>query len=193
MSAPWNGKYPSRNPSTATCFSATFSRKAAALFRASVAREPTPLKTIHRTMRSRTSVARRIIVPPQPISMSSAWAPRQSSFNGRCRSGGRTTRSMPAARLNNRYFRNRHDELGVPVADVGELSHNLVLQIPRQEQHVVGPGLGNLFRREDRNVRAGQIFPLLIGVTINRIVQEIGSDTTIVEQRVAFAGRAVPG
>jgi len=26
-SAPWKGKYPSRNPSTSICFSATFSRK----------------------------------------------------------------------------------------------------------------------------------------------------------------------
>ena len=42
---------------------------------------PAPLKTTHRTTRSGNSATRRRMVPPQPISMSSACAPKQSSLS----------------------------------------------------------------------------------------------------------------
>jgi hypothetical protein len=74
-----------------------------------------------------------------------------------------------AAPLNDRDFRDRHDELGAPAADIGELGHDLVFEVPRQDQHVVGLGLGNLFERENRNVGTRQIFALLVRIAVNRI------------------------
>ena len=46
-------------------------------------------------------------------------------------------------------------------------------------------------RRADRDVRAGQEVALLVRVAVDRVVEEVGADAAVVEQRVALGRRAV--
>src|SRR5208282_3038468 len=95
--------------------------------------------------------------------------------------------------LNDRDFGDWHDEPGAPAADIGELARDLVFKVPRQDQHVIGLGFGNLFRRKNRNVSSREIFALLVGISVNRVVEKIGAYAAIVEQGIALARRAVAG
>src|SRR5262245_23710661 len=88
-------------------------------------------------------------------------------------------------------FRNGHDELPSPGADDALLAHDLLFQIPRQDENEVGPGLGYALRRQDRDPCAGREAALLVWIAIHRVVEEIGADAAVVEQRVALAGSAI--
>ena len=48
-----------------------------------------------------------------------------------------------------------------------------VLQVPRQDQHVVGPRLANALGRKDRDVGARQELPVLVGVAVDGVVEEV--------------------
>src|SRR5271156_4080867 len=63
----------------------------------------------------------------------------------------------------------REDELPAPGTDVVELLADLIPQVPRQDEDVIGPGFGQAFRRVDRNVRAGQELPLLDRAAVDRV------------------------
>ena len=69
------GKKPSSKFSTSTTGSATPWSSDSALLRASAARSPSPLSTTQQTSDRRSRSIRPRMVPPQPISMSSACAP----------------------------------------------------------------------------------------------------------------------
>src|SRR6516165_7474969 len=47
-------------------------------------------------------------------------------------------------------FRDREDQPSPPRPDVAELATYFLPQVPRQDENVVGPGLGETFRRIDR-------------------------------------------
>src|SRR6516164_4476377 len=97
------------------------------------------------------------------------------------------------APLNDRNFWDWYYEPGTPAADIGELAHDLVFEVPRQDQHVIGLGFKNLLWRKNRNVGAWQIPAMFVRVAINGIVQKIEADTAIVEQRIALTWRPVAG
>ena len=82
-------------------------------------------------------------------------------------------------------------KLAAPLADVAHLLDDLVLQVPGQDQDVVGPGLVDRLDRLDRDVHARREAAVLVGVAVDREVEEVGADAAVVEQRVALAGRAV--
>src|SRR6266513_6186604 len=84
-------------------------------------------------------------------------------------------------------FGDRHNELTAPLTHTRQLLHDLRLQIPREDQHEIGAGLPQLFRRKDRNVGAGKKFSMLVGAAINGKIQKVGSDPAIVEERVPFS------
>src|SRR2546425_11534509 len=86
---------------------------------------------------------------------------------------------------------NRDDELTAPLADARHLSHDLVLKIPRQDQHVVGPRLAYLLRRTDGDMGPRQKLALLVGVTVHGVSQEIRPDAAVVQQSVALAWSSV--
>src|SRR5690242_17036367 len=75
--APLYGKKPFLNSSMRTVFRRIPPRNFEALSWASRARMTSELKTTQYTFTSGHSLAKRSIVPPQPISISSQWAPRQ--------------------------------------------------------------------------------------------------------------------
>src|SRR5262245_30643608 len=86
---------------------------------------------------------------------------------------------------------NRHLELAAPLAHMGHLLHDFVLDVPRKDQQVVRPGLGDLLGRVDRNVGAWREPSVLVRVAVNGVVEKVRSDAAVVQQRVAFAWRAV--
>ena len=74
---------------------------------------------------------------------------------------------------------------------MAHLAHDFGLQVPRQDEQIVGPCLIDGLDRMDGNVHAGREAAVLIRIAIDREVEEILADAAIVEQRVALPGRAV--
>ena len=74
---------------------------------------------------------------------------------------------------------------------MAHLLHDLVLEVPRKDQNVVGLGLVDRLHRIDRDVHAGRVAAVLVRIAVDGEVQEIGADSRVVEQGVAFAGGAI--
>ena len=51
----------------------------------------------------------------------------------------------------------------------------------------------SLSRMEDRDMRARQEFALLVGAAVDCIVEEIGPDATVIQQRIPLSGGSVTG
>src|SRR5690606_3676067 len=79
------------------------------------------------------------------------------------------------------------DELSPPLPHEGFLLDDLRLEVPRQDQHVVGPRLADALGRADRDACPGQEVALLLRVPVDGVVDEIAADPAVVEQGVALA------
>src|SRR4029450_7592347 len=86
---------------------------------------------------------------------------------------------------------NGHHQPAPPFADVGELRHDLVLQVPRQNENIVRTGLTNPFRWKDRNMRPREKLEVLVRVAIDGVVDEVCTNAAVVEQRVALSWRPI--
>src|SRR5260221_14540399 len=102
-------------------------------------------------------------------------------------------RRSAGARISRDYLgaRNRHHEAAAPFADMAHLRDHLVLDVPRQDQHVVGPGIADMLGGENRDVRSGQELALLVRAAVDRVLQLARAQPAVVEQRIAFGWRAV--
>src|SRR6266566_8544124 len=89
--------------------------------------------------------------------------------------------------------RNRHDELSTPLADMRHLSHDLVFEIPRQDQDVVVPGLVDPIGSKNRNVRPGCELSVFVRIAVDGVLEKIGANAAIVQERIALARCAIPG
>src|SRR5882762_10253624 len=74
-----------------------------------------------------------------------------------------------------------HHEPGVQARSSAHCRKNLVLQVPRQYQYVVGMGFDQLVRMENRDVGAGRVFALFVWIAVDREVDEIRADAAIIE------------
>ena len=90
-------------------------------------------------------------------------------------------------------LRDRNNEFAAPFANESILLDDFVLQIPGQNEQKVGLRLANPFRRENRNVRSRQEPPVLIWIAVDGVIQKIRAYGAIIQERVAFAGRAIAG
>src|SRR5882672_7392770 len=97
----------------------------------------------------------------------------------------------PCLRID-RHLRNRYDKLATPLPYSGHLRHDFVLEIPRQNEQIVRLGFLDLVGVQDGNVRTRQELALLVRIAIDGIVDEVGADAAVIEERVAFARRPVP-
>src|SRR6266581_5979607 len=88
---------------------------------------------------------------------------------------------------------NRNNELSAPLSNKSHLLHDFISQIPRQNQEIIRPHFPDFLRRVDRDVRSRRKTPVLIRVAVNRVIEEIGADSTVVEKRIPLAGRPVTG
>ena len=102
-----------------------------------------------------------------------------------------TTFMTRSGRIDDVDLGDGNDEAGPPFADVAHLVDDLVLQVPGQDEDVVGLGLVDGLDRLDRDVHAGREAAVLVGIAVDREVEEVGADAAVVEQRVALARRAV--
>src|SRR6267378_2157615 len=89
------------------------------------------------------------------------------------------------------YFGNRHNKLASPFSNAGHLRHDLVFEIPRQNEQIVGLGFLDLVGMQDRDMRSGEELALLVGIAVHGVVDEIRADATVIQQRVAFARGSV--
>src|SRR5262245_58335456 len=94
-------------------------------------------------------------------------------------------------RVDDRDRGNGNDKPGAPFDDMAHLLHDLLLEVPRKDQDVVGLGVVDRLDRVDGDVHAGRVAPMLVRVAIDGEVQEIGADGGVVEQSVTFARGAI--
>ena len=95
--------------------------------------------------------------------------------------------------IKNSRLRDRNDETAAPSSDDAHLLDDLVLEIPWQQQHVIGSSLGDGIGCQDRNAVTRQITALLEDIAIDCEFDNIRSDAAIVQQRIALGGRAIGG
>src|SRR5262245_44093884 len=74
-----------------------------------------------------------------------------------------------------------------------ELRHDLVLEVPGQDEDVVRTVLLERLGMPDRDVGSRQVLTLLIRIAVDRVVEEIGANTAEVQERVPLPRRAVAG
>ena len=65
------------------------------------------------------------------------------------------------------------------------------LSVPGKNQYIVGPGLSNFSRRKNWNVRTGKKLSVFVRIAVDGIVQEVGPNAAVVQQRIAFTGSPV--
>jgi hypothetical protein len=100
--------------------------------------------------------------------------------------------SVPV-RSHDPQLRHRNDELAAVAAVFRLGGKNFIGEIPRQQQHRVGPALDERARIEDRQVRAGREKPLLIGAAIDDEIDEFAADAAVIKQRRSLGRGAVGG
>ena len=84
----------------------------------------------------------------------------------------------------NFHLGDRHDELSAPVADAGHLLHHFVPDVPGEDEDVVGLAVGDGFRREDRDVRAGEVAALFVRAAVDGEFEQVGPNAAEVQERV---------
>src|SRR3990172_1587404 len=103
-----------------------------------------------------------------------------------------TTFMPTASSAQNLDLGNGDHQSGSPGARVGELGGDLVLQVPRENHDVVGFGLGDLLGWVDRDTCAGQEHAMFERIAVDGVVDEIGTDATVVQQGVPFPRCTIP-
>src|SRR5438309_2155356 len=89
--------------------------------------------------------------------------------------------------LVNGHFGNRHHETSAPLANVLQLLHDFVFQIPRENHHVVGSGFADAVGMMDRNVRPRQESSLLVRAAIHGVFDQVFPNAAIMEKGRALA------
>src|SRR4029453_18756991 len=80
-----------------------------------------------------------------------------------------------------RHFRDGHDESASPIPDVAQLLNDLLLEVPGKDQHEIRLRLRDPVGVVDGYVSARQEPPLLVGIAVDRIFEEIGADAAVVQ------------
>src|SRR3954447_24026247 len=88
-------------------------------------------------------------------------------------------------------LRNRDDKARAPGPCIRQLSRDLFPEVPREDEDEGRPGLVQPLRLEDRDVRAGQEASVLVRIAIDRVLEEVRTNTAVVEERVALSGCTV--
>src|SRR6266404_2961844 len=74
---------------------------------------------------------------------------------------------------------------------MAHLLQDLLPEIPRQDQNIVGSNGIDRLNRSNWNMYARRESPVLVRIAINGEVEEVDAHAAIVEECVAFARRAV--
>src|SRR5215831_3843239 len=93
----------------------------------------------------------------------------------------------PHSALENADLGDWHDETAAPLTNELQLLHDFIFQVPRQDNHVVGPRFTNVIRMKDRYVSSGKHPALFVRTAVHRELDEVLADATIVEERGTFS------
>src|SRR6185369_8874059 len=74
---------------------------------------------------------------------------------------------------------------------MAHLLDNLLLQVPRQNEDVVGLGRVDRIHGQDRNMHPRRELAVLVRIAIDGEIEEVGSNPAIVEERIALAGSSI--
>ena len=80
-----------------------------------------------------------------------------------------------------------------PIAHRCHLFHDLVLKVPRQNEHIIRPALQYPLGRVNGNLHPGQIAPLLVRTAIDGEADQFRPHAAVIQQRAALRRRAVTG
>ena len=72
---------------------------------------------------------------------------------------------------------NWNHKSSAPAVHKRQLSHDLGLQVPRQDQHIVWSDFRNMLWRQNRNTRARQEATMLVRIAINGEINEISTES----------------
>src|SRR5690348_4219165 len=90
-------------------------------------------------------------------------------------------------------FGDGHDEPPSPITNVGVLLDHLILEVPGKNQHIVGTRLANLLRRIYGDMSARRKPALLVRTAVHDVIEEIGSDGAVIQQRIALGCSPIGG
>ena len=90
-----------------------------------------------------------------------------------------------------RDFRHWRDEFSTPLTDARHLLHDLLFQIPGQNQQIIRLRFKDPFGSVDRNAAAWQKPILLMRIAINHIGDIIRPRAAEIEQGIALRGSAI--
>src|SRR5260370_7791647 len=94
--------------------------------------------------------------------------------------------------LDDLQTRDGNHELAAPIPHASHLSENLFADVPRKDQYEIRTGLAQFVRLVDGDVRPRQVMSLLVRADVHRIIEEVRSNSAIVEARVALPGPPNP-
>src|SRR5882724_11294661 len=89
--------------------------------------------------------------------------------------------------------RDRDDEASAAPPVLLLLGEDLLGEVPREQQYLVGHQLEQAIRRVDGQMIAGHVAALLVGVAVHHEVEDVPADGERVEERRALGGGAVGG
>src|SRR5919106_4181880 len=84
------------------------------------------------------------------------------------------------------------DEPAAAGAVLGLLLEDLLGEVPRQQQRVVRLVLEQLFDRPDPELAAWHVAAVLERIAVDHVVEDVGAEAAVAEQRGGFGGGAVP-
>src|SRR5262245_35977395 len=73
------------------------------------------------------------------------------------------------------------------------LLHDFVPDVPRQDEDEVWLRFIDLLWWKDRNVSARRDLAVLVRIAVDRVIEEVGSNAAVVEQRISLAGSTIAG
>src|SRR5258708_1982352 len=85
--------------------------------------------------------------------------------------------------LDDLQTRDGNHELAAPIPHASHLSENLFADVPRKDQYEIRTGLAQFVRMVDGDVRPRQVMSLLVRADVHRIIEEVRSNSAIVEER----------
>lgn len=94
-------------------------------------------------------------------------------------------------RINQGHVRNRYDELATPFHYMLHLPDDFLLEVPRQDQNIIGFETVDDRGVKDRNMHSGRKASVLVRIAIDREIEKVGPDTAIIEQGITLARRSI--
>ena len=113
------------------------------------------------------------------------WSPGRVLPGGRRHSSLESTKIFIATFLScslvNGDFGNRYNEAAAPFPNELQLLDNFILEIPRQDDHIIWFSLTDAIRVMDGDMRSREKSSLFVRAPVNRVLNEVFADTAVMQ------------